>query len=131
MSTDLGVQGVKWDLADLYPAPDDPGLRQDSARALERAKAFAARYRGTIDVADGPAAKWVAGAVAELEAIFEQADKPEIYAHLLHAADVRPPEHGALLAETMERQSAVRTELLFFELEWVRVAANHAERILA
>ena len=34
----------------------------------------------------------------ELESILEQADKPAIYADLLHAADSRPPEHGALVA---------------------------------
>ena len=34
----------------------------------------------------GPAPEWVAGAVAELESIVEQADKPAVYASLLHAA---------------------------------------------
>ncbi len=131
MNHDLGVAGMTWDLTDLYQSPRDPALRQDQATALDRARAFAARYRGTIDVPEGPAPEWVADAVAELEAIYEQADKPVIYAQLLHAADVRPPEHGALLAEMLERQSAIRTELLFFELEWVRLGDESAAGIVA
>ena len=61
----------------------------------------------------------MAGAVAELESIVEQADKPAVYAGLLHAADSRPPAHGALVAMTQERGSAIRNQLLFFDLEWL------------
>ena len=57
--------------------------------------------------------------MAELEAIVERADKPAVYAGLLHAADSRPPAHGALVAMTQERGSAIRNQLLFFDLEWL------------
>src|SRR5690554_1203855 len=113
-NTELAVAGVTWNLADLYAGPDDPHLERDLQTALERAQAFAERYRGTINVEGGPAPEWVAAAVAELESILEQADKPRVYAGLLHAADMRPPEHGALVAMTQERGSAIRNELLFF-----------------
>jgi len=130
MERDLAVRGVAWDLGALYASPRDPRLQADLGVALERARGFAARYRGTINVPGGPTPEWVAGAVAEIEAIYEQADKPGVYAHLLHAADVRPPEHGALVAETLERQSAVRTEMLFFELEWVALDDASAATII-
>jgi oligoendopeptidase F len=127
-TTDLAVQGVTWNLADLYAAPDDAAIAQDLDTAMVRARAFAQRYRGTINVPGGPAAEWLVAGVAELESIAEQADKPAVYAGLLHAADARPPEHGALVAMTQERGSAIRNELLFFDLEWLALddaAAQH------
>jgi oligoendopeptidase F len=123
--------GVAWDLSDLYAAPTDAQIERDLNAAAARAAAFAARYRGTVNVPGGPAPEWVAGAVAELEAIAELAETPVVYAHLLHAADARPPAHGALVARTQERQSAVRNQLLFFELEWMAVDEAAAEGVLA
>lgn len=117
--SDLQVADARWDLSALYDAPDDPRIERDLAAALQRAKAFAARYRGTVNVAGGPPAAWIAAAVAELEAILEQADKTAVYAGLLHAADARPPAHGALVARTQEACSGIRNQLVFFDLEWL------------
>jgi oligoendopeptidase F len=126
----LAVAGVTWDLAVLYGGPDDPALERDLGQASARAQAFAERYRGTIAVAGGPMAAWMAGAVTELEGIVEQADKPAVYAGLLHAADSRPPAHGALVAMTQERGSAIRNQLVFFDLEWIAVDEDAARRII-
>jgi oligoendopeptidase F len=127
---DLGVAAVTWNLGDLYAGPDDAALTGDLDRALAHAEAFAQRYRGTINVPGGPTGTWLAGAVAELEAIVEGADKPAVYAGLLHAADSRPPAHGALVAMTQERGSAIRNQLLFFDLEWLALDAATAERLI-
>jgi oligoendopeptidase F len=127
MGSDLQVEGVGWDLSDLYESADDPALERDLDAALDRAKSFNAAYRGTIDVPEGPSPEWVAQGLAEMEAILELADKPAIYAGLLHAADMRPPQHGALLAKTQERGSEIHNQLLFFHLEWIALddaAAN-------
>lgn len=129
-TTDLAVTGVTWNLNDLYAGPSDPALTRDLDEALARATAFGQRYRGTINVAGGPAAAWVAAAVAELESILEQADKPAVYAGLLHAADSRPPAHGALVAMTQERGSEIRNQLLFFDLEWIGVDDAAAPAII-
>jgi len=125
-----GVGGVTWDLSDLYGSARDPALQRDLATALERSRAFAARYRGTIHVADGPKPEWVAGAVAELESIYEQSDKACVYAQLLHAADARSPEHGALVARTQEQASQVRNGVVFFDLEWLALGEAEARRII-
>jgi oligoendopeptidase F len=127
---DLGVTGVVWNLRDLYAGPGDPALARDLDEALARATAFGERYRGTIDVAGGPAPARVAAAVAEVESIVEQADKSAVYAGLLHAADSRPPEHGALVAMTQERGSAIRNQLLFFDLEWLALDEALARHII-
>jgi oligoendopeptidase F len=128
---DLKVEGVRWDLSALYDGLGDPRLDRDLEAALQRATAFAARYRGTINIPGGPAAGWVAEAMAELESILEQADKPAIFAGLLHAADSRPPAHGALVSRTQEQGSAIRNQLLFFDLEWLAVDEAHAAAVIA
>ena len=58
------------------------------------------------------------------------ADKPAVYAGLLHAADSRPPAHGALVAMTQERGSAIRNELLFFDLEWIALDEALAQPVI-
>ena len=115
------ANGVRWDLSDLYESVRDPALVADLETALDRARAFAARYRGTIDVPQGPAPESIAGALSELESIGEQAARPAIYAGLVHAADAKPPEHGALVSMTQEKGSEIRNELLFFDLEWIEL----------
>lgn len=121
----------RWDLTDLYLSADDPGLRADLDAALRRAREFAERYRGTIDVPGGPSPEWIAAALAELESISEQADKPAIFAGLLHAADARPPAHGALVSMTQERGSDIHNQLVFFALEWIALDDAAAESIIA
>jgi oligoendopeptidase F len=131
MGAEVGAPSITWDLNDLYPSVDAPAIEADLTAALERAQAFATRYRGTINVAGGPAPEWVAAALQELEAISEQSAKPSIYAELLHAADTRPAAHGALVARTQEKHSEIHNHLVFFDLEWVAVDEEAAARIMA
>jgi len=126
----LAVTGVAWDLSPLYSDPHDARIETDLALAQQRATAFAERYRGTVDVAGGPAPEWVAAALAELEAITELADKSAVYAGLLHAADTLPPAHGALVALTQERGSDIRNALLFFDLEWLALDEARARPVI-
>ena len=125
------AQEIVWDLSDLYSGPDDPRIRADLDGAGAAAQSFAARFRGTINVENGPAPVQLIEAVTALEAILERAARAAVYADLLHAADVSPPRHGALLALTQEHSSAVRQQLLFFELEWLALDDAVAARLLA
>jgi oligoendopeptidase F len=127
---DLAVADVAWELSDLYSGPDDPRIELDLNEAQRRAEAFAARYRGTVAVPGGPVPQWMAAALEELEAILEQADRPAVYAGLLHAADARPAPHGALVAKTQEQGSAIRNLLVFFDLEWIGLDDAAAQRII-
>jgi oligoendopeptidase F len=122
--------GVTWDLMDLYAGPDDPRIGQDLDNAMRAARRFAETYRGTINVVGGPPPARVIEALAAMEAILEQAGKACVYAELLHAADVTPAAHGALVARTQEWASTIRQELLFFELEWLALADAAARRII-
>jgi oligoendopeptidase F len=121
---------VAWDLSDLYAGVDDPNLGRDLDTALKRAQAFEAAYRGKIDVPGGPSAVALLAAVRELEGMSEQMDKPLIYASLVHAAKTDEPRHGALLARTREQRTVINKHLIFFDLEWVKVADEVVQRIL-
>ncbi|MGL4553685.1 MAG: M3 family oligoendopeptidase [Gemmataceae bacterium] len=118
---------VSWDLNDLYAAADDPRIDADLDAALGRAKAFEALYRGKV----GADAASLAAAVKEYESLGEQTDRSAAYAGLLHAAKTDDPKHGALLAKTRERRTAINKHLIFFDLEWVAIDDARAAALLA
>src|SRR6185437_3986226 len=122
---------VAWNLADLYAGVDDPAIDRDLDAALKRAQAFEATYRGKIDVPAGPSADVLLVAVRELEGLFEQMDRPIIYASLVHAAKTDDAKHGALLARTREQRTVINKHLIFFDLEWVKVGDEIVQRLLA
>lgn len=123
------ADGICWNLHDLYAGLDDPKVQGDLDQALTRARAFESRYRGKIDAPGGPAAQELLAAVKELESLSEQMDRPAVYAGLVHAAKTDEPSHGALLSKTREARAAINQHLIFFDLEWVKVADDIAERL--
>lgn len=120
--------GIAWDLKDLYLSPDDPALEHDLRAALERAKAFEQKYRGRLRQGIDP--KSLYEALTELESIAEQMDKPVIYAQLLHASDTQNPKHGALLQSALERHTQIKQHLLFFDLEWMDLPDETAQKLI-
>ncbi len=129
MTVSETAKGIAWDLSDLFSGVDDPLIVASLDAALAAAQAFGQRYRGQIHVEGGPAAAMVAAAVEEMETILERAARAAAYADLVHAADSTPPSHGALVALTQERSSAIRQEVLFFELEWLALDDAVAQRV--
>ncbi len=125
------ADGVHWDLGDLYASVDDPRIGLDLSSARERARAFESSYRGQIETESGPSADLLLTAVRELESLAELMDKPLVYAHLLHAARTDEPRHGALLSRTQQERIEINQHLIFFDLEWVKVADPVAEKLLA
>ena len=123
--------GIAWNLHDLYQSIDDPKIDQDLAAALARAQAFETSYRGKIAELNDGAAATLMTAVAELESLFELMDKPAVYASLVHAARTDDPRHGALLSKTREQRTLINKHLIFFDLEWIKVADNVAHALLA
>jgi len=105
LQTPSTAQGVSWDLHDLYQSADDPKLDADLESARQRASAFETAYRGKIATLAVNSGAVLARAVAELESLYEQMDRPSIYAHLLHAGKTDDPKHGALVARTSEKRT--------------------------
>ncbi len=124
------ADGIAWDLRDLYAGVDDPAIDRDLDAAATRAAAFESAYRGKIDAPGGPPAELLAAAMRELESLAEQMDRPVIYASLVHAARTDDPRHGALLARTRERRTEINKHLIFFDLEWVKVDDDAANRLV-
>ncbi|MFN4261257.1 MAG: M3 family oligoendopeptidase [Gemmataceae bacterium] len=124
------AQGVCWNLQDLYQHVEDAALQRDLETALKRAQAFESAYRGQINVDGGPKPELLRQALAELESLSEQMDKPAIYAHLLHAAKTDDPRHGALVARTTEQRTAINKHLIFFDLEWIALPDEIAQPLI-
>jgi oligoendopeptidase F len=123
-----GAEEVAWDLSDLYEAIDDPRIDADIAQAESDAAAFRERYHGKVAALDAPG---LAEAVAEHERVESTVVRPLTYAHLVFAANMAEPTHGALVARLGEKAAALETQLLFFALEWAAAPDDVAEALLA
>lgn len=124
--------GVRWNLDHLYAADSgrsaEDAIDLDMKQALQRAEAFAGRYRGRISEIS---AAELAEAIDEYERIQEPIGRASSYSGLKFAADTSAPAHGALLQHVQELGTAIRNALVFFELEWVGVDDDHCRALLA
>ena len=121
--------GINWDLRDLYQNVEDPAIDKDLAKALKRAKAFEKKYRGKIQKVKPTQAKALLKAIVELESLGELMDRPSVFAMLLHSGRTDDPKHGALLSRTQEQRTKINKHLIFFDLEWVKVAQTTAKTL--
>jgi oligoendopeptidase F len=117
-----------WDLGDLYPGRDSPGIADDLARAEAEAETLQARFRGRLAELDGDA---LAGVVQAYERLTETLSRVTAYAHLLFAADMSDPESGRFLQTMHERATDIGTRVLFVTLELNRIDDATLERQLA
>lgn len=111
----------RWDLSDLYSGPSDPLLAADEESSLERARRFAADFRGRIgqSASGGPTPVLMAQALERYEELLDLTYRLVSYAHLVHAVDTQRAEHGALVARAQQAATAVQTTVMFFELDWI------------
>ncbi|MFW5678915.1 MAG: M3 family oligoendopeptidase [Pseudomonadota bacterium] len=114
----LAEPAPRWDLSDLYTAPDDPALTADLERAEAEAKAIEADYKGRLDQLDGDA---LAAMIRRYEAVSETAGKVYSYASLRFAAQRDDAEIGRFFQAMQERLNALTTPLLFVTLELNRL----------
>jgi oligoendopeptidase F len=107
-----------WDLGDLYPAPDSPGLAQDLDRAEQAAKDFATAHAGRLGEMSGDE---LAGTITTYEGIEEVLGRAMSYAQLLFAADSTDPAIGRFYQTMNERVTAISSHMIFFTLELNRL----------
>jgi oligoendopeptidase F len=103
-----------WDLSDLYPAMDAPGLETDLKKAEADAKAFAADFQGRLGDLSGDA---FAAAIKRYEALQESLGRIGSYASLLYAGNMSDPRIGQFQQNIQERVTNITSDLLFFSLE--------------
>ncbi len=118
MSTITAERG--WDLSPLYKGPGDPRIDQDLESLQKLAKTFRRDFRGRID-SDRLSADLLVAALKNYDDLQRKGLVPYLYAHLLFSQDSRPDAHKALLARVRELWSAVSQEVLFFELEILKI----------
>jgi oligoendopeptidase F len=128
---DLGAM-PEWDLTDLYGGTDDPALRRDLDACDEGATAFQMRWQGKLaETASGSdAGAALGGAVAAFEQLQDTMGRVISYASLLYAADTSDPKRQKFYGDMQERLTAISSKLLFFPLEFNRLADDALERAM-
>jgi oligoendopeptidase F len=127
-STDPELESAAWDLEPLLEGEGEAGVARRLEEALDRARLFAERYAGKLNELDG---EGLAEAMTELAALYELVGRAGTYAGLRFSTDTADPANGALLQMVQERETAIETTLLFFELEWAALEEERAEELLA
>jgi oligoendopeptidase F len=114
-----------WNLSDLYTGLTDPAIQETWDTQNRRADAFVLVARGKIKKTLKPTE--LLGFIQTYESILEQAAKPEIYAHLVVAAE-NTPIHSAFEQKMRQAGLELSQKLLFFELELSKIDADALTR---
>lgn len=119
-----GAETIFWDLSDLYPAPGSDELKQDKKILIQKAEAFAQKYRGSVA---GCSASHLHQMLTDYETILDLIYKIGSYAHLIWSTNTEDPALGKLLQEINELSSEVSQKLVFFDVEWLALDEEEAE----
>ncbi|HEY1776600.1 MAG TPA: M3 family oligoendopeptidase [Solirubrobacteraceae bacterium] len=127
MSTTEPLESVRWELGDLVGGGGAAEVDALLDQALERAGAFAERYRGAVATIDGDG---LVNAMTALGEIYDLVERADSFASLDFSTDTIDPARGALVAKVQERSTELATQLLFFDLEWAALDEERVEELL-
>lgn len=122
-----GAEKVLWNLDDMFTGVDDPKIQSDIDAALKGAKDFKKKYYAKVAGLD---AHSLNEAIEEQERVVGIMTRLGEYAYMYFSTDTSDPARGALLQKIQEQATAMQTELIFFELEWVAIGDDEAARLL-
>ncbi len=126
------AKGIAWNLsASLFNAVDDPAIDEALAQGEQDVTAFEQRYRNAINVPGGPTSALLLTALQEAEAMHTALYRIHGFAALSYAADTSQNSNRVLLQRVEEKMTALRNRILFFDLEWIALADDDAERLIA
>jgi len=111
-------QNLAWDTTPLYPSPSSPELAGSFETGATQVAAFRERYREKVAALS---ATGLLEALIAFEALEEALVKPQLYAHLLFAADSESDENKRLSQKSAEFGNLMGRELLFFDLEIIQM----------
>lgn len=123
-------EGVRWDLSDLFSSYDDPRIEATLNDCRNRAEAFSRHFRDSVSLPEGPAPEHLLRGLKELEEIEEALSRVANYSSLLYAADSLKPEYQDLEQRVEQRVTEIRNLLIFFDLEWMALNDEVAERLI-
>ena len=112
----------EWNLDDLYPAMDAPGISADLDRGAALAKTFQVRWRGVLaQEAALPGGGGLADALTEFEALEEILGRLISYAGLVYSSDTSDPARAKFYGDIQSKVTDISSRLLFFPLEMNRL----------
>ncbi|GFO57373.1 oligoendopeptidase F [Geomonas sp. Red276] len=112
------LSDLLWDTTPLYPSATSQELTDDFEKGSAQVTSFRERYRTKIATLSADA---LLEAIQEYEAINELLAKPQLYAHLLFAADSESDENKRLSQKASEFGNLMGRELIFFDLELIQM----------
>ncbi|MBJ6727574.1 M3 family oligoendopeptidase [Geomesophilobacter sediminis] len=112
------IEQLLWDTTPLYPSSTSPELAQSFDAATSLVSAFRERYRTKVATLT---AEQMSEALRSYEELQEVLAKPQLYAHLLFAADSEDDENKRLSQKASEFGNLMGRELLFFDLELIEM----------
>ena len=124
------AEGIRWNLSDLFTAHDDARIEKTLTDCRSQAERFAERFRAAMENPQTLAADTLLHALNDLEIIYEALGRVGSYAGLLYAADTAKPEYQDLEQQVEQRSTEIRNLLLFFELAWLKVEDDIANRLI-
>ncbi len=105
------LSDLLWDTTRLYPSPVAAELERDFTAAAAEAAAFRESYLGQTAKLD---ADGLLAAITAYERLQERIVKPQMYAHLLFAADSENDTNKALSQRAAEFGNLMARQVLFF-----------------
>src|SRR5699024_2795941 len=93
----------------------------------EKAETFAHSYKGEVADFDESQMKQ---ALQDYEEIMELLGKIGPYAQLIWATDTGDEEYGKLVQDSRELSSEVNQQLVFFDVEWLQMEEEKAQRLI-
>lgn len=112
----------RWNLTDLYPAPDSPELSQDLKISAEQAVAFETKWKGKLEAEVSKAQGGdFADAIKEFEQLEELMGRIYSYAGLLYADDTSSASNAKLYGDVQQKLTDASSHLIFFSLELNRI----------
>ena len=107
-------QMPRWDLSDLYPAPDSPELKKDLASVSAGALRFETHYKGKL--AESTPDEF-GKSIEEYERLNETLGRLDAYSYMMHSTNMNDPEISTFYQNVCEKSNDVSGKMLFFELE--------------
>ena len=118
---------LTWDTTPLYSSPSSFELTSSFEEGASQVAAFRDRYRTKVA---GLSAQALLDALRGYETLQETLAKPQLYAHLLFAADSENDENKRLSQKSSEFGNLMGRELLFFDLEIIQMEEGAFKNLL-
>lgn len=127
MDTATGAEHIYWDLSDLYASSNDPALARDMQRVKQMAGEFSQTYKNNLSFLN---AAELQHALQKYEAIQDLMSRIGSYAYLNWTTNTEDAALGKLVQETNELGSELSQQLVFFDIEWLALPEEDAQKLI-